>query len=59
MTQGLAAGPFGSPGRAAPGAAEASFAPGRGAFERSIAIVRTIVSYVAVARSWLPLEVGR
>lgn len=52
---GMAAGPWGSPDRWAPGAAEEKV---KGSWERSIAIVRTIVSYVLHVRSWLPRQVG-
>lgn len=55
MTQGLAAGAFGSPDRWAPGPNEALVG---GNWERTIAIVRTIVSYVVQARGWLPRAVG-
>ena len=52
LTAGVAAGPFGSPARWHTPAAVA------GAWERPIAIVRTILSYVASCRKWLPDAVG-
>ena len=55
MTAGVAAGPFGTPDRAASGAAEGQVA---GNWERSIAVVRTIVSYVIQLRGWLPSAIG-
>ena len=56
MTVGMAAGPFGTPDRFAAGPGEAAL--GVGSWERTIAISRTIVSYVVQCRSWLPREVG-
>jgi len=55
LTVGMAAGPFGSPARWAAGAGEGAV---HGAWERPIAIVRTIVSYVVQCRAWLPRAVG-
>jgi dipeptidase len=55
MTVGVAAGPFGTPDRAASGAAEGQVV---GNWERSIAVVRTIVSYVIQLRGWLPSAIG-
>ena len=53
LSVGVAAGPFGSPARwkAAAGSVD-------GAFERPIAIQRTILSYVLTCRSWLPDAIG-
>ena len=56
MTAGMAAGAFGTPDRWAAGAGEAAL--GAGSWERTIAISRTIVSYVVQCRRWLPDEVG-
>lgn len=55
MTQGLAAGPFGSPNRFAAGAGEAQVA---GNWERSISLYRTTDSYVAVSRASAPGATG-
>lgn len=55
LAEGLAAGPFGSPARWAPGKGELEV---KGSWERPIAIVRTIVSYVVQCRSWLPPPVA-
>jgi len=52
MDTGMAAGPFGSPDR---WTVPSSIA---GNWERTIAISRTIVSYVLVAREYLPAAVG-
>ena len=53
LSDGMAAGAFGSPARwSVPSGAVA------GNWERPIAIMRTIVSYVLVCRSWLPDAVG-
>ena len=54
LTQGMAAGPFGTPMRWRAGAASSP----AGNFERPIATAKTIVSYVLEVRSWLPPEVG-
>ena len=55
MTQGLAAGAFGSPDRFNGGDAEAAVP---GAFERSIALQRTTYTHVLQTRGWLPDAVG-
>eukprot|EP01079_Euglenida_sp_SAG-EU17-18_P010841 gene10841-41_t len=55
MTKGLAAGPFGTPDRWAPGPGEQQV---NGHWERTIAISRSIVSYVIQARGWLAPELG-
>jgi len=55
LTQGLAAGPFGTPDRWRAGAAEAAVG---GAWERPIALYRTRISYVLQLRAWLPAAVG-
>ncbi len=52
MGAGMAAGPFGSPGR------DRSASGVVGNWERPIAISRTIVSYVLQCRGWLPSAVG-
>ena len=52
MSHGMAAGAFGSPARGSVAAGTV------GGWERPIAIGRTIVSYVAVCRAWLPSAVG-
>lgn len=55
LTTGLAAGAFGSPDRWASGVGEELV---HGAWERPIALYRTLISFVIVARGWLPAEVG-
>jgi len=55
QTQGLAAGPFGTPTRYAAGAGEAQV---KGNWERTISLYRTSDSYIVQARGWLPNEVG-
>lgn len=51
----MAAGAWGTPDRWAPGAGEAVV---HGSWERTIATVKTIVSYVLQLRHWLPNPVG-
>lgn len=56
MTQGLAAGPFGTPDRyATQGTADD---PGTGAWERSVAIYRTAVTWIAQAHASSSAELG-
>lgn len=52
LTKGMAAGPFGTPDRWAPGRKV------KGAWERAIAIYRACYTYVTQSRDWLPDEVG-
>lgn len=63
LTQGLAAGPFGDPGRFEGGAEGLSYKEGKltevkGEFERPINIYRCVYAYVNQSRSWLPAAVG-
>ena len=51
LTVGVAAGPFGSPDRWYAGAGEAMIP--EGGWERAIGLYRTLVSFVAVSRSWV------
>lgn len=55
MTQGMAAGPFGTPDRWGKGPGEKDV---NGTWERTIAIYRSIVTLVLESRSWLPDPVG-
>tara|TARA_B110000208_G_scaffold111221_1_gene137308 strand:- start:2405 stop:4174 length:1770 start_codon:yes stop_codon:yes gene_type:complete len=57
LRRGLAGGAWGSPDRAAPGAAERAIGAG-GGWERSIATHRSIVTIIIQARGWLPSAVG-
>ena len=56
LTSGVAAGPFGSPDRWYAGAAEAAIPDG--GWERAIGLYRTLVSFIVIARDWLPDEIG-
>ena len=55
LTQGVAAGPFGTPNRYYEGEGEKSV---NGAWERAISMFRCSYSYVVQARSWLPDPIG-
>lgn len=55
LTEGLAAGPFGSPSRWQPSTEDSTMV---GGWERSIATHRSSVSFVLEARRWLPSRVG-
>lgn len=63
LTKGLAAGPFGDPGRFEGGAEGLSYKEGKltdvvGEFERPLNIYRCIYAYVNQSRSWLPAAIG-
>lgn len=63
LTKGLAAGPFGDPGRFEGGAEGLSYKEGKltdvvGEFERPLNIYRCIYAYVNQSRSWLPPAIG-
>eukprot|EP00929_Paragymnodinium_shiwhaense_P092662 TRINITY_DN52641_c0_g1_i1.p1 TRINITY_DN52641_c0_g1~~TRINITY_DN52641_c0_g1_i1.p1 ORF type:complete len:610 (+),score=51.86 TRINITY_DN52641_c0_g1_i1:129-1958(+) len=57
MTKPLAAGPFGTPDRWATSAETLAAFP-HASWERTIATPKSILSYVAVLRKWLPREIG-
>lgn len=63
LTVGLAAGPFGDPGRFEGGAEGLSYKEGKltdvkGEFERPLNIYRCVYAYVNQSRSWLPAAIG-
>jgi dipeptidase len=63
LTKGLAAGPFGDPGRFEGGAEGLSYREGKltdvvGEFERPLNIYRCVYAYVNQSRSWLPPAIG-
>lgn len=63
LTKGLAAGPFGDPGRFEGGAEglankEGQLSDVKGEFERPLNIYRCVYAYVNQSRSWLPSAIG-